>query len=72
MVNVRFPSGRQAIRGECQAARPMPRADIERKFRGNVGKRLPDERVASALQELWDLDHATDVSTLMRSLSLDA
>jgi hypothetical protein len=50
----------------------MPRADIERKFRGNVGKHLPDERVASALQGLWDLDHATDVSTLMRSLSLDA
>jgi hypothetical protein len=56
--------------GECQPARPMPRADIERKFRGNVGKRLPGERscraaAASALQGLWDLDHATDVSTLM-------
>jgi 2-methylcitrate dehydratase len=51
--------------------RPMPRADIERKFRGNVGKRLPEERVASALRGLWDLDHATDVSALIRSLSLD-
>jgi 2-methylcitrate dehydratase len=51
--------------------RPMQRSEVERKFRGNVGKRLPEERVASALQRLWDLDHATDVSTLMRSLSLD-
>jgi 2-methylcitrate dehydratase len=51
--------------------RPMLRADIERKFRGNVGKRLPEEQVTSALRGLWELDHATDVSTLMRSLSLD-
>jgi 2-methylcitrate dehydratase len=52
--------------------RPMRRADIERKFRGNVGRHLSDERVASVLQVLWDLDLLTDVSTVMRSLSLEA
>jgi 2-methylcitrate dehydratase len=51
--------------------RPMQRAGIERKFRGNMGKRLPEERVASALLALWDLDHVSDVRAVMRSFSLD-
>ena len=51
--------------------RPMQRSDIERKFRGNVGKRMPGERVTSVLKVLWALDVAADVSELMGGLSLD-
>ena len=52
------------------AGRPMNRADIERKFRGNVGKRWPRERTDAILQSLWALDRADDLSTLLAGLSL--
>jgi hypothetical protein len=43
----------------------MGRADVERKFRGNVGKRWPQERTDSILQALWALDRADDVAALL-------
>jgi 2-methylcitrate dehydratase len=50
----------------------MKRADVERKFRGNVGGRWPQERTASILQALWTLDRAEDVAILLGRLSLPA
>jgi 2-methylcitrate dehydratase len=52
--------------------RPMSRADIERKFRSNIGKRWPPERTDTVLQALWALDGTDDPATLLGKLSLDA
>ena len=49
--------------------RPMGRADIERKFRSNVGRRWPRDRTDAVLSALWALDQADDLSTLLRKLS---
>jgi 2-methylcitrate dehydratase len=51
---------------------PMKRADVERKFRGNVAGRWPQERTASILQTLWALDRTEDVAVLLGRLSLPA
>src|SRR5262249_28935283 len=40
------------------AGQPMSRADIERKFRGNVGKRWPTGRADTVLEALWTLERA--------------
>jgi 2-methylcitrate dehydratase len=45
--------------------RPMERPDAERKFRGNVAKRWPEQRTASALEAMWALDRADDVGQLL-------
>jgi 2-methylcitrate dehydratase len=50
--------------------RPMSRTDIERKVRGNVGKRWPQQRTDAILKALWALDQAKDVSRLLGMLSL--
>jgi 2-methylcitrate dehydratase len=50
------------------AGRPMRRADVERKFRSNVGKRWPGERTQSALEALWGLDRTDDLSFLLGRL----
>jgi 2-methylcitrate dehydratase len=49
--------------------RPMGRADIERKFRGNIGKRWPRERTDAVLAALWALDRTDDLSALLGKLS---
>lgn len=49
---------------------PMSRADVERKFRGNVGKRWPQQRVDDVLQALWGLDRMEDVGTLLGKLAM--
>jgi 2-methylcitrate dehydratase len=43
----------------------MSRADVERKLRGNVGKRWPRERTDAILQALWALDRTDDLSFLL-------
>jgi 2-methylcitrate dehydratase len=45
----------------------MTRADVERKFRGNVGSRWPRERTDAILQTLWALDKTKDLSELIAS-----
>ena len=50
--------------------RPMSRADVERKFRSNAGKRWPRERTDDILQALWALDSAKDLSVLLGKLSV--
>src|SRR6202012_509989 len=49
--------------------RPMGRADIERKFRGNIGKRWPRERTDAVLAALWSLDRTGNLSALLGMLS---
>jgi 2-methylcitrate dehydratase len=51
------------------AARPMNRAEVERKFRGNVGKRWPKERTDVILQTLWALDRTNDLPSLLGELA---
>jgi 2-methylcitrate dehydratase len=48
---------------------PMSRADIERKFRGNVGSRWPADHTDAVLQTLWALETVDDISALMSKLS---
>ena len=50
--------------------KPMTRAEVERKFRANVGKRLSAERTAEILQAFWALDRIDDLRGLLAKLSL--
>jgi 2-methylcitrate dehydratase len=52
------------------AERPMNRSDVERKFRGNVGKRWSPERIDAVLGALWALDQSDDLSALLGLLSI--
>jgi 2-methylcitrate dehydratase len=54
------------------AERPMNRVEVERKFRGNVGKRWTKERTDSVLAALWDLDRTNNLSSLLGTLLLQA
>ena len=49
---------------------PMTRADVEHKFRSNVGKRWPKKRTDAILQALWALDQTKDLSILLGKLKL--
>jgi 2-methylcitrate dehydratase len=49
---------------------PMHRADVERKFRSNIGKRWPQDRTNSVLQALWLLDRTDDLPALLSKLAL--
>ena len=51
---------------------PMSRADVERKFRSNVGKRWPQQRTDAILQSLWALDRTDNLRGLLGSLALQA
>jgi 2-methylcitrate dehydratase len=51
-------------------ARPMSRADVEQKFRRNIGKRWPQQRTDAILQALWALDRTDDLAALLGKLSL--
>ena len=51
---------------------PMGRADVERKFRSNVRKRWPEERIETILQALWSLERTDDVTALLGKLPVQA
>ncbi len=51
---------------------PASRADVERKFRSNIGKRWPQEQTDAALTALWALDQTTDLTALLGKLALPA
>lgn len=51
---------------------PMSRADVERKFRSNVGKRWSQERTDAILQALWALDRTDDLRLLLDKLTVQA
>jgi hypothetical protein len=48
----------------------MSRADIDHKFRGNVGKRWPEQRTDAVLKALWALDETKDLSALLGMLAV--
>jgi len=52
--------------------RPMTRAELERKFRGNIAKRWPEARTSAILETLWDLDRTDDLAALLGRLVLQA
>jgi 2-methylcitrate dehydratase len=52
------------------AGRPMTKADIERKFRGNIGTRWPRERTDSVLEALWALDRTADIGALIGKFTI--
>jgi len=51
---------------------PIRRADVERKFRSNVGKRWPKERTDAVLKGLWDIERTEDLSVLLGRLALSS
>ena len=50
----------------------MTRADVERKFRSNLGRRVLQEDTDAVLQALWSLDRTDDVSSLADKLAIRA
>jgi 2-methylcitrate dehydratase len=52
------------------AGRPMQRPDIERKFRGNIGKRWPREKTDAVLESLWTLENTRDIGALLATLTV--
>jgi hypothetical protein len=46
----------------------MTRADVERKFRGNVGARWPKPQTEANLKALWAIEQASDIGALLGSL----
>ena len=52
------------------AERPMTRAELEAKFRGNVGKRWQKDRTDAALEALWGLERAGDLANLLSGLAI--
>jgi 2-methylcitrate dehydratase len=51
---------------------PASRADVERKFRSNIGKRWPREQTDAVLEALWAFDRTDDLSALLNKLALPA
>ena len=51
------------------AAQPMDRDEVERKFRGNVGQRWPQEHTDTVLQALWALDRTDDLSSVLNKFA---
>ena len=54
------------------AERPMNRAEVERKFRGNVGKRWSQQQTDDILRALWTVDQTADLSVLLGRLAIPA
>ena len=52
------------------AGEPMTRADIERKFRSNVGKRWSKERTDGILRSFWSLEKTSQVAALLNTLTV--
>jgi len=73
-ITATLDGGRQVTRQVADMpgfpGKPMTRAEVERKFRANVGKRLSAERTAEILQAFWALDRIDDLRGLLAKLSL--
>ena len=52
------------------AGKPMQRPDIDRKFRGNIGRRWPRQKADAVLQSLWVLENTHDVGALLATLTV--
>ena len=62
-------SGRQHAR---LSGAPGDRADVERKFRSNIGRRWPQQQTDAVLQSLWTFDQTHDLSALLNKMALPA
>jgi len=51
-------------------AERLPRPDIDRKFRGNIGKRWPRQKTDAVLQSLWVLEKTPDIGALLAALTV--
>jgi 2-methylcitrate dehydratase len=49
---------------------PVSRAEVERKFRSNIGERWPQERTDALLQSLRALERADDLPSLLSKLAV--
>jgi 2-methylcitrate dehydratase len=49
--------------------KPMTRAEVERKFLANIGKRWPAERADGVLRALWALDRTDDLRALLARMA---
>jgi 2-methylcitrate dehydratase len=52
------------------AKSPMSRADVEKKFRDNVGKRWPSGQTDAVLAVLWEFDRMDDLAAFLGKLSV--
>ena len=52
------------------AERPLSTAEVERKFRGNVGTRWSEKRTDGVLKALWALEQTENLSLLLGTMSL--
>ena len=52
------------------AAQPMQRPDIDRKFRGNIGKRWPAGKTGAVLKSLWALESTKDIGALLATMTV--
>ena len=52
------------------AKSPMSRAEVERKFRGNVGKRWSSKQTATVLEVLWELERIDDLAMFLSGLAV--
>src|SRR5438128_2091359 len=52
------------------AGKPMQRPDIDRKFRGNIGKRWPRRKTDGVLESLWVLEKTQDIGALLATLTV--
>jgi hypothetical protein len=48
----------------------MQRPDIERKFRGNTGKRWPREKTGAVLESLWTMENTRDIGAMLATLTV--
>lgn len=51
---------------------PMSRADVEQKFRSNVGKRWSNEQTDAILQALWELDRIDNLAAFLSKFTVQA
>jgi 2-methylcitrate dehydratase len=73
-ITATLDDGRQIVREVDDMpgfpGRPMSRAEVERKFRANAGKRWRPARTDAILQALWALERADDLRGLLGLLTL--
>ncbi len=52
------------------AKSPMSRVDLEKKFRGNVGKRWAEDEIEANLAALWDFERVGELSAFLGQLKV--
>ena len=69
-----LPDGRRVTREVNDipgfAGQPMKKPDIDRKFRGNIGKRWPSQKTDTVLRALWGLENTRDIGALLATLTV--